>query len=62
MLTKDRIRIKLPIPLLVETANKLHELLPGSKLTVFENCGHFSYQDKSDEFAAMVENWVEQGG
>ena len=44
--------------LLVETANKIHELLPNSKLTVFENCGHFSYQDKSSEFAAMVASWV----
>ena len=44
--------------LLVETANKIHELLPNSKLTVFENCGHFSYQDKSDEFASMVADWV----
>ncbi|MFC1681071.1 alpha/beta fold hydrolase [Pseudomonadota bacterium] len=44
--------------LLVETANKIHALLPNSKLTVFENCGHFSYQDKSNEFASMVTGWV----
>ena len=46
--------------LLVETANKTHELLPNSKLTVFENCGHFSYQDKSSEFSSMVESWVNE--
>ena len=44
--------------LLVETANKIHELLPNSKLNVFENCGHFSYQDKSNEFASMIADWV----
>jgi len=43
---------------ILETANKIHALLPNSKLTVFENCGHFSYQDKSDEFASMVTNWA----
>ena len=43
--------------LLIETANTLHELIPGSKLTVFENCGHFSYQDKSNEFASMITEW-----
>ena len=63
--------IKLPIQifwgdldqlLLVETANKVHELLPDSKLTVFENCGHFSYQDNSNEFVEMVDNWVNECG
>jgi pimeloyl-ACP methyl ester carboxylesterase len=44
--------------LLVQTGKKIHELLPKSKLTVFENCGHFSYQDRSDEFASMVSDWV----
>jgi len=44
--------------LLVQTGKRIHELLPKSKLTVFENCGHFSYQDRSDEFASMVSEWV----
>jgi pimeloyl-ACP methyl ester carboxylesterase len=47
--------------LLVETGNKIHELLPKSKLTIFENCGHFSYQDRSNEFAAMITDWVNRG-
>ena len=44
--------------LLLETGNRVHQLLPNSKLTVFENCGHFSYQDKSSEFASMISSWV----
>jgi pimeloyl-ACP methyl ester carboxylesterase len=45
--------------LLVETAREIQKLLPYSKLTVFENCGHFSYQDKSAEFASMISSWVD---
>ena len=47
--------------LLLDNAKRLQERLPRSRLHVFERCGHFSYQDKADDFAAMVLDWV-QGG
>ena len=47
--------------LLLDNARRLQERLPRSRLHVFERCGHFSYQDKADEFATMVLDWV-QGG
>jgi hypothetical protein len=28
---------------------------------VFERCGHFSYQDKPEELAQMVLDWVGAG-
>ena len=33
----------------------------ADQLKVLENCGHFSYQDRADEFAAMVLDWVNGG-
>ncbi len=47
--------------LLVDNAYRLDERLPRSRLRVFEHCGHFSYQDKPDEFAQMVLDWVGGG-
>jgi pimeloyl-ACP methyl ester carboxylesterase len=47
--------------LTTDNAVRLHQRLPKSKLKIFENCGHFSYQDKPDEFAQMVIDWVEGG-
>ena len=47
--------------LLLDTARRAHERLKRSKLRIFENCGHFSYQDKGDDFTAMVAEWVEHG-
>jgi pimeloyl-ACP methyl ester carboxylesterase len=44
--------------LLKDNAERLHQRLKRSSLHIFENCGHFSYQDKADEFAAMVLAWV----
>ena len=32
-----------------------------AELVIFENCGHFSYQDKTEEFAAMILTWVGGG-
>ena len=51
----------LDIFLLLDNGQRLHQRLKRSSLTVFEQCGHFSYQDKADEFAEMVLQWV-QGG
>ena len=47
--------------LLSDNASRLDQRLKRSKLRVFENCGHFSYQDKADEFAEMVLDWVNKG-
>jgi pimeloyl-ACP methyl ester carboxylesterase len=47
--------------LLVENASRLHQRLKRSQLCVFEGCGHFCYQDKSDEFAEMILAWVRGG-
>ena len=47
--------------LTTDNAVRLHQRLPKSKLNIFENCGHFSYQDKPDEFAQMVIDWVDGG-
>jgi pimeloyl-ACP methyl ester carboxylesterase len=47
--------------LLLDTARRADKRLKRSRLTVFENCGHFSYQDRSDAFARMVIEWVGGG-
>jgi len=47
--------------LTTDNAERLHQRLPKSKLNIFKNCGHFSYQDKPDEFAQMIINWVDGG-
>ena len=47
--------------LFVDNGERLDRMLPRSRLEVFNNCGHFSYQDKPDQFADMVVRWV-QGG
>ena len=44
-----------------DNARLLHKRLPRSRLNVFEDCGHFCYQDQADAFAEMVRGWL-QGG
>jgi pimeloyl-ACP methyl ester carboxylesterase len=44
--------------LLLDTAYRADERLKRSRLKVFENCGHFPYQDRRDTFAQMVIDWV----
>jgi pimeloyl-ACP methyl ester carboxylesterase len=44
--------------LLVENSQRLSKRLRRSKLQVFENCGHYSYQDQHEAFLSMVINWV----
>lgn len=44
--------------LLVENSQRLSQRLRRSKLQVFENCGHYSYQDQHEAFLSMVINWV----
>lgn len=38
----------------VEWAHKLHAAIPGSRLTVLEECGHFSPEDQPERIAALV--------
>ncbi|MGJ8533671.1 MAG: alpha/beta fold hydrolase [Alphaproteobacteria bacterium] len=47
--------------LTTDNAKRLHARLPNSALMIFENCGHFCYQDKSDDFSAMLAAWVNGG-
>jgi pimeloyl-ACP methyl ester carboxylesterase len=47
--------------LLLDTAKRAHQRLKRSRLTVFDGCGHFSYQDRRDAFARVVIDWVETG-
>ena len=42
----------------VDNARLLNARLPKSALHIFENCGHFSYQERSSAFATMVQDWV----
>ena len=44
--------------LLLDTARRAQERLKHSRLRIFDNCGHFSYQDRQDDFARMVVDWV----
>jgi pimeloyl-ACP methyl ester carboxylesterase len=41
-----------------ENGIKLHKRMPNSDLEIFENCGHFVYQDDYLRFAKMVRDWV----
>jgi pimeloyl-ACP methyl ester carboxylesterase len=43
-----------------DNAVRLHEKMPNSDLEIFENCGHFVYQDEYFKFAKMVGIWVKK--
>lgn len=43
-----------------ENAAELDKRLPDSHVHIFEDCGHFCYQDKSGDFAAMVQRWIKR--
>ena len=47
--------------LLPETAKRAAARLQRNRLVIFENCGHFPYLDRRDEFARMVIDWVKEG-
>jgi pimeloyl-ACP methyl ester carboxylesterase len=47
--------------LLLDTAHRADQRFRRSRLTVFDGCGHFSYQDRRDSFATMVTDWVTGG-
>ncbi|WFE74760.1 alpha/beta fold hydrolase [Roseinatronobacter sp. S2] len=38
----------------VDWAHRLHNAIPGSRLTVLEECGHFSPEDQPERIAALV--------
>jgi pimeloyl-ACP methyl ester carboxylesterase len=44
--------------LLEENSRRLSERLNRSRRHVFENCGHYSYQDQHAAFLSMVVTWV----
>ena len=44
-----------------ENAELLHQRLPQSRLTIFEDCGHFCYQDRHEEFTQMIRDWIHGG-
>ena len=38
----------------------LNKRLPNSDLEIFENCGHFVYQDDYQRFIKLIKSWVEK--
>jgi pimeloyl-ACP methyl ester carboxylesterase len=43
----------------VSHAYAAHELIPGSRLEIFESAGHFPHQDEPERFARRVINFLE---
>ncbi len=43
-----------------ENAFILDAKLPNSDVEIFENCGHFVYQDDYPKFIKMIQSWVEK--
>ncbi len=41
-----------------DDANTIHKKIPNSELEIFENSGHFVYQDQYENFAQMVYTFV----
>jgi pimeloyl-ACP methyl ester carboxylesterase len=37
-----------------------HELMPGSRLEIFEGSGHFPHQDDPSRFAGVMRRFVEE--
>jgi pimeloyl-ACP methyl ester carboxylesterase len=42
----------------VAHARRAHELVPGSRLEVFERSGHFPHLDEPDRFARTLQDWI----
>lgn len=47
--------------LMPENAHIIQKRLPTTKVKVFKNCGHFSYQDQSEDFVKMIDEWIGEG-
>ena len=43
-----------------ENGINLDKRLPNSELEIFENCGHFVYQDDYQRFTRLIQTWVEK--
>lgn len=43
-----------------ENGENLNNRLPNSELEIFENCGHFVYQDDIPRFIKLIRSWVEK--
>ena len=67
--TVDPLLDKIKLPTLVfwgdqdailykDNGERIQQRIAGSELHVFEDCGHFCYQDRADEFKAMVKAWM----
>lgn len=42
-----------------EWGRKLHGAIPGSALTILENCGHFSPEDQPEKIAELVSHFIQ---
>ncbi len=38
----------------------INQRMPNSELEIFENCGHFVYQDDYPRFTHLIQSWVEK--
>lgn len=43
-----------------KNGENLNKKLPNSELEIFENCGHFVYQDDYPRFTKLIQFWVEK--
>ena len=43
----------------LESGERLHELLPNSKLVIMEGCGHLPHEEKPEEFLEILEEFLE---
>ena len=43
-----------------KNGENLNKRMPNSELEIFENCGHFVYQDDYPRFTRLIQTWVEK--
>jgi pimeloyl-ACP methyl ester carboxylesterase len=43
----------------VEHGRRAHEMVPGSRLVVFERAGHFPYLDEPERFVSILQEWID---
>ncbi|CAH0056137.1 unnamed protein product [Clonostachys solani] len=46
---------------LTDWAHKLHETIPGSDLTILEDCGHFSLEDQPEKISQLILAFLKRG-
>ena len=46
----------------LKSGERLHELIKGSRLFVFPNCGHLPQEERPQEFAALVSEFCRDEG